>query len=88
MVITTSSVHDLAAALPQLRAASLEVAPRGSLGMPVRLVRIERWFSGCPTWVRGAIIAVVLGPFAVAAWLAVWRFAMKLVGIDVFPVMP
>lgn len=56
--------------------------------MPVRLARIARWFSGCPTWVRGAIIAVVLGPFAVAAWLAVWRFAMKLVGIDVFPVMP
>ena len=54
----------------------------------MRWTRVARWFAALPTWLRWSIATVLLAPFAVAAWLAVWRFAMKLVGIDVFPVMP
>ena len=57
--------------------------------MPLRLARgLSRWWTAFPFWLRLALVAVLLAPFAVAAWLALWRFAMKLVGIDIFPALP
>lgn len=34
------------------------------------------------------VLGLLLGPFAVAAWLALWRLAMWLAWIDLFSVAP